>query len=156
MFKTLLFTLLVFISSNAFANKTLSIGSTLSPISMNNQHDKVITVSKDVKTILFAIEKAPSAVINDYLKSKDAGFLVKNKAYFIADISGMPSLITSMFAIPKMKKRPYDILLARGKALAQVTAIPRKKEFVTVLKVAGGKVVAIHYVNNLAQLEKLF
>ena len=156
MFKSLFFSFLILLSSNALAKAPFAVGSVLTPLSLNNQHDKLIKVNKDVKIILFAVEKAPSDVVNEFLMKKDTDFLVKNKAYFIADISGMPSLITSMFAIPKMKKRPYDILLVRGEQLAQVTSIPRKKEFVTLVKITDGKVTAVHYVNTVDQLAKVF
>lgn len=133
------------------AIKRLHVGSILPPVELKTQHGKTVKISNDVKTLLFAVEKAPSALINSFILKQEVDYLTKNKAYFVADISGMPSMITKMFAIPKMKKRPYDILLAKGET--QVSFIPRKKNFVTVLKIAKRKITAIEFVNNVDQLK---
>ena len=130
--------------------KSLRVGHILPPLELKTQHGKPIKISKDIKTLLFAVEKAPSKLINTFLMKQDAAYLLNKKAYFVADISGMPSIITKMFAIPKMKKRPYDILLAKN--AAQVAYIPRKKEFVTVVKVTAGKVTTIMFLNKAEQL----
>lgn len=42
---------------------------------------------------------------------KNPLFLKNNKAVFIANISGMPSIITKLFALPKMRKYDHEILL---------------------------------------------
>lgn len=110
----------------------LQVGNSLSPIELKTQHDKVVKVRNDVKTLLFAVEKAPSDLVNKFLVKQDPNFLIASKAYFIADISGMPSMITKMFAIPKMKKLPYEILLVKSEK--QLAFMPRKKNFVTVVK----------------------
>lgn len=153
MLKKILVSCLFLFSFSVFANP-LQVGQTLAPIELKSQHGKAVKVAIDVKTIVFAVEKAPSDLINNFLTKQDSAFLTKNKTYFIADISGMPSLITKMFAIPKMKKRPYEILLARK--AAKVAFIPRKKDFATVLKISGGKIMAVEFVNNVDQLNKAF
>ena len=155
MLNKILMSCLLLLSFTAYADnsiKPLQVGSALPSIELNTQHDKAVKVGNDVKTILFAVDKAPSGLINNFLIKKDAGFLVSKKAYFVADISGMPSLITKMFAIPKMKKRAYDILLAKN--ATKVSFIPRKKGLVTVLKLAGGRVTSVDFVNNIDQLAK--
>ena len=158
MLKNILISSLLLLSFVSYADtsemdasiKKLHVGSILPPLELKTQYGKSVKIGKDVKTLLFAVEKAPSALINDFILKQEADYLTKNKAYFVADISGMPLLITKMFAIPKMKKRPYDILLA--KKSAKVAFIPRKKEFVTVVKVAAGKVTAIMFLNKVEQL----
>lgn len=155
MLKRLLISFLLLASSSIYADM-LQVGKALPTIELKNQHGKVIKVGDNVKTIVFAVEKTPSDLINSFLMKKDATFLANNKAYFIADISGMPSMITKMFAIPKMKKRPYDILLADKGEQSKVLTIPRKKNFVTVLKIAAGKIREIEFVDKVEQLTKAF
>jgi hypothetical protein len=41
-------------------------------------------------------------------------YLAKVGAVYIADISGMPRIISKLFALPKMRKRPYPLLLDRS------------------------------------------
>ena len=44
-------------------------------------------------------------------ESQEENILEKNGAVYVADISGMPSLISKFIALPKMKKYPFSILL---------------------------------------------
>ena len=153
MLQKILISCILLFSVNAVAD-TVQVGQVLPTIALQNQHGKPVKVTNEVKTILFAVEKAPSDLINAFLMKQDATFLAQQKAYFVADISGIPAFVTSMFAIPKMKKRPYDILLAKD--AAQVAFIPRKKNRVSVLNVVAGKVQAVDFVENMEQLKQAF
>jgi hypothetical protein len=108
MIKKILFTVLL--SLSAIAN-SLSVGSEASAIKIKDQFEKEHTVDANVKTILFASDKDTSDILKDYLLSKDADILTRNNAVYVADISGMPSLISKFIAMPKMKKYPFSILL---------------------------------------------
>ena len=108
MIKKILFTVLL--SLSAIAN-SLSVGSEASAIKIKDQFEKEHTVDANVKTILFASDKDTSDILIDYLLSKDADILTRNNAVYVADISGMPSLISKFIAMPKMKKYPFSILL---------------------------------------------
>ncbi|WGZ93116.1 MAG: hypothetical protein QJT81_14995 [Candidatus Thiothrix putei] len=151
MLKKLLFLTLLCIglSATAFAAE-LKVGDTLPTISLKDQHDKAITVAADVQTLLFAIEKPPSELLNTYLMKQDKDFLTTKKAYFLADISGMPSMITKMFALPNMRERPYSILLAHDAKEAEF--MPRQKDHVTLVKVKAGKVDKILFIKDEATL----
>jgi hypothetical protein len=152
--KLLLLTLLCLgLNAGAFAAE-LKVGDALPAISMNDQHDKPITVAADVQTLLFAIEKPPSELVNTYLMKQDKDYLTTKKAYFLADISGMPSMITKMFALPNMRQRPYSILLAHDAKEAEF--MPRQKDHVTVVKVKAGKVEKILFINDAAALAENF
>ena len=100
MIKKILFTVLL--SLSAIAN-SLSVGSEASAIKIKDQFEKEHTVDANVKTILFASDKDTSDILKDYLLSKDADILTRNNAVYVADISGMPSLISKFIAMPKMK-----------------------------------------------------
>lgn len=152
--KWLLLTLLCLGLNAPVLAAELKVGDTLPPITLKNQHDKPITVAADLQTLLFTIEKPASDLVNDYLLKQDKAFLSSKQAYFLADISGMPSMITKMFAIPKMQERPYDILLAYD---AQEAAfMPRQKNHVTMVKMEAGKVAEILFVKDEAGLADNF
>ena len=108
MIKKILFTVLL--SLSAIAN-SLSVGSEASAIKIKDQFEKEHTVDANVKTILFASDKDTSDILKDYLLSKDADILTRNNAVYVADISGMPSLISKFIAMNKIKKYPFSILL---------------------------------------------
>ncbi|WML90585.1 hypothetical protein RCF98_16645 [Thiothrix lacustris] len=140
-------------NSGVFAAE-LQVGDSLPTITLKDQHDKAVTVAADVQTLLFTIEKPASDLVNTYLLKQDKAFLDTKKAYFLADISGMPSMITKMFAIPKMQERPYSILLAHD--ALDTAFMPRQKDHVTLLKVKAGKVEKILFVNDEATLAQNF
>lgn len=155
MFKKLILITLLFLSVQGAASAAeLQNGDPLPPITLQDQFDKTVSVATDVQTLLFAIEKAPSDLVNNYLLKQDNDYLTTNKAYFMADISGMPGMITKMFALPKMRKRPYSILLAY--AVEDTAFMPRQKNKVTVLKIMGGKVSSIEFVDTEAALIAAF
>ncbi|MDQ5769904.1 hypothetical protein [Thiothrix subterranea] len=152
--KLLLLTLLcVGLNTTAFAAE-LKVGDSLPAITLKDQHDKAVTVAPDAQTLLFTVEKPASDLVNDYLKQQTPDFLTSKQAYFLADISGMPSMITKMFAIPKMQERPYTIVL--GYEAADLAFMPRQKDHVTLVKVKAGKVDNILFIKDEAGLADNF
>merc|ERR1711879_937512 len=106
--KKFLFSALLFVAT--FAN-ALNIGDATPTFEIKDQFEKMYKISADAKTILVAESRGTSVIIREYLLTKDKNFLAANKAHYIADISGMPSLISKWIALPKMKKYPFSILL---------------------------------------------
>ncbi|CAM3482528.1 hypothetical protein [Arcobacter aquimarinus] len=108
MIRKFLFTALLGLSAIA---SSLTIDSQVPAIKIKDQFEKEHTIDANVKTILFASDKGTSDILKEYLLSKDADILTKNNAVYVADISGMPSLISKFIALPKMKKYPFSVLL---------------------------------------------
>ncbi len=108
---------LIFISS-LFA---LDIGDKLPNLVFENQHKKTIRVDGDIKYIIFSAKREYNDVIKEFLSIKDTQFLQNKKAIYLTDISGMPKMIASMFALPKMRKYKFDVyfLNKEGKAYFQ-------------------------------------
>lgn len=148
---TLAFVLLLNVS--CFAN-TLQIGQKILPFELRNQHGKMVKVDDKAKIILFTKEKAPSNLLNRFLLKQNGDFLSKNHAYFIADISAMPFLISKMIAIPQLKKMSHEILLVKKETT--LSFVPHKKGFITVIKKKDGKIQAISFVNTMTAVEKIF
>ena len=74
----------------------------------------------------------------------------EKKAVYIADISSMPGLISTIIAVPKMQKAPYRIALIRFEKDGE--RLPRKPGTVTVLKVDAGKVSAVEFASDAQQI----
>lgn len=119
------------------------VGEKLPPIQLRDQFDTTLQVTKSDKLIIMAFEKEVSSAINNFLKEKPKGYLEKNRVKYISDISAMPSFVTAMFALPKMKKYPFSIMLIRdefGKQFGQ------KEGKITVYKITKQKIKAIEYI----------
>lgn len=152
--KLLLLILLCFGLNASVVAAELRVGDDLPAITLKNQHDKPITVAADVQTLLFVVEKPAGEVLSGYLKKQPDDFLISKKAYFMADISGMPSMVIKMFALPTMRKRPWSALL--GYSASELAFMPHQKDHVTVVKLKAGKVDEIMFVNNEAALAANF
>jgi hypothetical protein len=139
--RTLLATLLL-IPALAFADTaTLKVGDPVPVLQLNDQFDKPFSVPVDTRLIVFTADKSASEMINGMLKQNPADFMTQRKMVYIADISGMPSFITNMVALPKMRDYAYRIAICMEKE--QTAMLPRSVDSVTLIKTLSGKVVSI-------------
>lgn len=151
MFKKVLMT--ACLAVGLFAN-SLTTGSELPTLTIVDQFEQTHTVDANTKTILFSATKDESATIRDFVNEKGkTEFLTSNNIAYIADITGMPSLITKFFAMPKMKKYEFPILLIDedNKALFPVEA-----DKISVISLENGKVTDVKYVKTKEELAALF
>jgi len=130
----------------------IEVGDTFPQITLQDQFEKVHTLSRQDKVILMAFEKDVSIGLSDYLKSKGKTFLSQHHAKFISDISTMPSFITSMFALPKMKKYPFSVLLIRDDS---GKIFDRRKGKITLYTLKNFKVSSVKFVTE-KDLDLLF
>lgn len=149
MIKKLLFTILL--GLGAFAN-TLTVGSNIPSLTIKDQFEKDNIVNENIKTIIFAATKTENTTIKEFLQSKDKELLTTNKAVYIADITGMPSLITKFVAMPKMKSYPFSILLIDE---ANKTLFPIKEDMISIISLENGKVTDIKYIKTAAELAEI-
>ena len=149
MIKKIIF--LALISTYLFSNG-FEVNKEITNFSLTDQFEKIHTVDTDVKTIVVSFEKGTGADINEFLSKKPSDFLEKNKAVFIANISGMPSIITSMFALPKMRKYKHNILLIYDEDDKKFI---QKDDYSTLYKLEDGVIKSMSYINK-EDLEKAF
>lgn len=146
MIKKFLFT--VFLGLSAFAN-SLTIGNNLPTLTIKDQFEKDFTVDANIKTIIFSATKTEGTTIKEFLLTKDKDYLTTNKTVYIADITGMPSLITKFIAMPKMKDYPFSVLLVdeANKGLFAV-----KEDMISIISLENGKITDIKYVKTAEEL----
>jgi len=131
--------------TTALFSNSFDVNSNIGSFELVDQFEKKQIVNADVKTIIFSAEKDTSAGLNEFLSSKEKGFLEKNNAVFIADISGMPSIISYLFALPKMKKYNYKVLLIEEK---DDTRFLKQEEKLTVYKLENGVITSVQYIDT--------
>jgi hypothetical protein len=125
-------------------------GDALPAINLKDQHEKAVAIPADTKLIFFAAEMDGSRLMTNALATLPGTSLKDKNAVYIADISAMPGLISSVFAMPKMQKEAYRVALSKdGKETA---SLPRKPGAVTVLKLDAGKVSAVDFAQDVKQL----
>lgn len=132
------------------AAQALEVGESFPTVSLQNQFNENITVDKQTKYILFSADKAASTLLHENLtstktKPEDVG------AVYISDISKMPSLITKMVALPKMKKYDYKLGLDRDGVLTKPW--PRKDGEITCIELKDSKIVSITYLKTNSEIQ---
>jgi len=133
--------------------ETINIGDTLPTITLQDQFEKTHTISSQNKRILVAHDKDAADVLKEFLLEKKGDFLTKNQTVYVGDISGMPSLISKFFAIPKMKKYPFSILFLDDK---NRNVFSKKEDMVSVYTLENGNIKNLTYISTKEELAKVF
>ncbi len=132
---------------------TVGVGETLEPLNLVDQHDRPVQVNATTRLVIFSGEKPVSDWVSGVLASQPSGVLDRLGAVYVSDISGMPALITQMFALPKLRKLPFTMALARN--AFSVADLPRHVGAVTVMTMRDSKVTSIQYVSDASQLRQV-
>lgn len=150
MIKKFLFT--IFLGLSAFAN-SLTVGSDIPVLTVKDQFEKEFTIDSKVKTIIFSATKEESNVIKEFLAAKDKDYLTNNNIAYVADITGMPSLISRFIAIPKMKDYAFSILLIDedNKAL-----FPVEEDKISIITLENSKITDIKFIKTADELAATF
>jgi hypothetical protein len=126
---------------------------TLPNLTLTDQHDQPQIVGAETRYLLFTADKDASNLVDVVLDGQTAATLATAGIRYVADISGMPGMVTTLFALPKLRKRPYPILL--GRTPDDTQALPREPGKVTVIVSDGGTVTALHFLDHDAEIRKV-
>ena len=128
------------------------VGQSVMPLDLSDQFGKRYTLKAMPKTLIMAFEKGTGATVNEYLTVQEKGYLAKNKAAFVADISQMPKFITESFALPKMRKYTHTVLLIQDEE--QGLNFPYQEDKITVMKFRGNFLTKVEFIESTEQLKK--
>jgi len=137
----------LFLYANSF-----ELNQNIGSFSLPNQFDEKQTIDNSIEMIIVSFEKGTGADINQFLSTKDKDFLKNHHAAFIANISGMPSIITKMFALPKMRDYKHSVLLIYDE---EDNRFVSKEEKSTLYRLENGVIKSISYITK-EDLEKIF
>lgn len=121
-------------------------GASLPDMMLKDQHGQRLSVGRDTRIIFVATEMAASRMMAKALEALPPTALKERQAVYIADISSMPEPISTIVAMPKMRKLPYPVAVVRHSA--EVAHLPRKPGAVTVLRIEGGTVRAVDFASS--------
>lgn len=86
-------------------------GERLLPWTLLDQFDKAYTLDQQARILLVARNMNGAKLLNAALEGKPKGFLEARQAVFVADVSRMPAVISTLFAVPAMRDYQYRVLL---------------------------------------------
>jgi len=147
----LLFALLSAATSSAGA--PLGVGMRVPALTLADQHGVDGSLGPTTRRVLFNRDMDSAKIVQEALGDNPTPLLDAAGAVVVSDISGMPSLITKLFALPAMRKRPYRMLLDRD---GRMTAdFPFEKGKVTVLSLNDLAIARVQYVESADALRAL-
>ncbi len=88
-------------------------GDRLAMISLKDQHGLMHYLDENISKIIVTYDKKSSLIAHKFIQTHTnaADYLQKHHILCVADISHVPSVISKVFILPKIRKYPYPILL---------------------------------------------
>jgi len=114
-------------------NDTIVINKELKTFVIKDQFGIEHTLTNKIKKVIFVYSKSTGHLMRTYMNKQPIDYLDTRDILFVADISGMPSIIANMFAIPDMKKSKYPILLTKEKATSQIFKVTSQKNAIMII-----------------------
>ncbi len=147
--------LILSLCSLCLAADPFKVGDTIPAFATKDQHEKAYNYEPgSLRLLLVAYEMGVGKDTNAWLAKQPVELLGKHQAAFLADIHPMPG-IGRVFAMPKMRKYPHQIVLGDDEKLLE--RHPRKKGHLTVFSLDGkGTITEIRHIDPEKDLAKLF
>jgi len=120
-----------------------------------DQFDKAHTLSVDTKTLVFTFAKASSHIVRDFLQTQATDYLSARNAYYVADISPMPTVIRNAFAMPDLKKSAYPVILIYDATIAAKFRDDAQKAAIMIVSLDNKTITKIQYVNDTQALKAI-
>lgn len=124
----------------------LQAGATLPPMVLKDQHDKSLPLTRDTRIVFLANDMASSRLMTKALEALPPTALKDRQAVYIADISSMPQPISSIVAMPRMRRLSQAVAVVQH--AGDVAHLPRKPGAVTVLTAEGGTIRTIDFAQS--------
>ncbi|MGI2066973.1 hypothetical protein [Shewanella sp. MF08487] len=126
-------------------------GDMVNSITLLDQHDKAVTVTDKTQVLLFSRSMKGGDIIKETLTPLSETQMPTGLVY-VADISGMPSLIAKFVAVPQMKDLPFSIGLDREGEISRL--LPDTKDMATMILLNQRNIVDIAYFDSSEALSQ--
>lgn len=113
----------------------LKMGDAVPALALKDQHDRPAGIPADTRRIIFAADNDAASLVGDFLDAQPGSWLIDTRQVYLADIHKMPSLIARMIALPKLRSKPYRIVL--GREAGDLAAWPRQRGCAMLIPVDG-------------------
>ena len=97
----------------ATLSHALEPGERLAPWTLLDQYEQPYSLDDGLQVLLVARSMEGGKLVSAALEGQPKGYLEARHAVFVADISRMPALVSSLFAVPAMRDYNYRVLLDR-------------------------------------------
>lgn len=127
-------------------------GDTIDLSALQNQHGKPFKNPSAMQLLLYVGGMEAKEIVRESFEKINLQCLTTGQVVYVADISGMPSIISKLVAVPRMRDYPYPIWLDYEGDTADM--LPAKEDTVTVINIAEQRIAEIQFVaeaDSLAQ-----
>ena len=121
---------------------------------LKDQFGREGRVLPDTEKVILVFAKSTGHLVKEFLNKKPADYLAKEHTVFIADVSGMPSIIFETMALPDLKKHRYPIYLITDKAVSEKFKSPEHTDQIMVVELDDGVVEGVIFVTTEKDLEE--
>ena len=139
--KLLIATLFVFSAVQAKAQKNVFEAQTFS-----DQHEAEIALTNETKYLIFTGNKDASEQVRVAFAEQNLEDLSDKGILYVADVSAMPSFITKMFALPKMRDYPFKMAVIMDEE--QIKDWPKQEEKITAIRLENLHVQSLEYLDT--------
>ncbi len=120
--------------------QAVEVGERLAPWTLLDQFDQPYSLNDELQVLLVARSMAGAKLLAAALDQQPKGYLESRKVVFLADISRMPSVIATAFAVPAMRDYSYRVMLDRSARI--VPRYPVENDAVLWLQLQQGRLQA--------------
>lgn len=113
---------------------------------IKDQFEKNVSITPQTKQIIIAFTKSQGDVMKAFFEA-NPNYLSENNALYFMDATAVPSMVMSMFMMPKFKKYNYAIGLLENEKDAGY--FPKKEDRMTVITLDNLNVTAISFQEKL-------
>lgn len=113
---------------------------------IKDQFEKNVSITPQTKQIIIAFTKSQGDVMKAFFEA-NPNYLSENNALYFMDATAVPSMVMSMFMMPKFKKYNYAIGLLENEKDASY--FPKKEDRMTVITLDNLNVTAISFQEKL-------
>jgi hypothetical protein len=117
-------------------------GVSISPFSVRDQFEKNLSIDANTKEIIIAFAQEQGNVMKTFLEA-NPNYLSQNNAVYLMDATKVPSMVLSMFMLPKFKKYPYTIGVVEDEKM--VATFPFQEGKLTVITLENLTIKAISF-----------
>lgn len=125
---------------------TLKEGTSIQAPIIKDQFEKTVSITPQTKQIIIAYTKSQGDVMKAFFEVHP-NYLSDNNALYFMDATAVPSLVMSMFMMPKFKKYTYGIGIINNEKDAAY--FPKKEDRLTVISLDNLSVIAIDFKEKL-------
>ncbi|WP_158678975.1 hypothetical protein [Pseudoalteromonas sp. T1lg75] len=122
----------------------IAVGEVLNVTALENQHGDAFEDPATLELLLYVNGMTAKEIARASIEKIDVQCLTAGRVAYVADISGMPIIISHLVAVPRLRDYPYPIWLDYDGASTE--RLPVKEGSVSVIDIEQGGITKIEFI----------